>query len=119
MCDPVFRLLACVSAVSLCLRSMNRPQRSPQVTTAHDGGLGSTQPWFMRFGQSAEDGTMPLLQAMVGASVESGAYFEPKDTAKGPATAKKLGKWDLDGPSGEMLWAKSEDACGKWDLGSA
>lgn len=77
---------------------------------------------FMRFAQSAEDGTLPLLECAVGADVQSGDLIIPGD--RGPAS------WVLgDGVSGwprkkepevictsdvgkTILWEESEVAVG-------
>mmetsp|Transcript_9308 Transcript_9308/g.23689 ORF Transcript_9308/g.23689 Transcript_9308/m.23689 type:complete len:303 (+) Transcript_9308:65-973(+) len=46
-----------------------------QVTTHSDGGMDDT--WLMRFSQSAEDGTMPLLTCCLAPQVENGDFWEP------------------------------------------
>jgi len=87
-----------------------------QVTTWQDKGMGSGT-WFMKYGQSAEDGTMPLLHCCV-MPVESGQFIEPSKMghAKGPPLVAKLQLAETDAASGAMLWAKSEEACGAWAL---
>ena len=86
-----------------------------QVSTAADGGFGDA--WIMRFAQSAEDGTMPLLTCMAAAGVESGAFFEPAGMA-GPAKKGDLAAEKLSGDKAAraMLWRESEAACGEWPL---
>ena len=87
-----------------------------QVSTAMDGGMGSGT-WFMRWGQSAEDGTMPLLRACLGKGVESGDFYEPSKmgSMKGPvARVARLGSMETDKDSIKTLWEASEKACGAW-----
>ena len=86
-----------------------------QVTTAGDNGMGSGA-WFMRFGQSAEDGTMPLLHACLGEGVASGEFYEPTlmGNMKGPHGKVKLGSMEKDPAAMKTLWEASEKACGSW-----
>lgn len=89
-----------------------------QVTTAESGGMDFTSMWIMRMSQSAEDGTMPLLKACFCPSVSNGDFYEPRDRGHmvGPAVKVEYDKLSLDEESRRMLWEKSEDACGKFDI---
>ena len=89
-----------------------------QVTTAAAGGMGAT--WIMRFAQSAEDGTMPLLTAVAAPGVANGAFWEPAGMT-GPAVQKPLTAEALSGdPAARaLLWAESEKAVGPWPLAAA
>jgi NAD(P)-dependent dehydrogenase (short-subunit alcohol dehydrogenase family) len=84
-----------------------------QVSTAADGGMDST--WIMRFSQSAEDGTMPLLTCVAGAGSQNGHFYEPAGIT-GPATRKDLEAICTNAQSRKLLWEESEKACGTWDL---
>jgi len=68
--------------------------------------------------QSAEDGTMPLLEAMCGASVGSGDFWEPSQwmNMSGPAKKIELQKECTDETSREVLWKASEQACGAFPV---
>jgi len=64
-------------------------------------------------GQSAEDGTMGLLKAMVASDVESGVLYGPKDSRpSGPAVANPIMPYETDPKALEMLWRTSEEATG-------
>jgi len=92
-----------------------------QVTTAAAGGMGAT--WIMRFAQSAEDGTMPLLTAIAAPGATNGAFWEPAGSAAmaGLPIKKDLAAEALSGskPARALLWAESEKAVGPWPLGAA
>ena len=88
-----------------------------QVTTHAEGGMAAT--WIMRFAQSAEDGTMPLLAAMLWPDAVNGGFYEPPGMAAmvGAATSKDLRKEKYcDAKARALLWAESEKACGAWAL---
>jgi hypothetical protein len=68
--------------------------------------------WIMRFSQSAEDGTMPLLNACFDPNAEPGKIWAPKNVLTGPAVLKPLEPICMDKESRDMLWTKSEEACG-------
>eukprot|EP00928_Gymnodinium_smaydae_P053203 TRINITY_DN37247_c0_g1_i1.p1 TRINITY_DN37247_c0_g1~~TRINITY_DN37247_c0_g1_i1.p1 ORF type:complete len:367 (+),score=67.37 TRINITY_DN37247_c0_g1_i1:77-1102(+) len=90
-----------------------------QVTTNQNDGMSST--WIMKYGQSAEDGTMPLLQCCLGQDAQSGSFIEPAGTGgmKGlPKQIMKLNRECTDIPSRQTLWALSEQACGEFKLGA-
>ena len=87
-----------------------------QVTTAAQGGFGDT--WIMRFAQSAEDGTMPLLTCIAGAGVRSGELYEPAGMT-GPAVRVDLEAEAIcaSPASRAMLWSESVKVCGgAWEL---
>lgn len=88
-----------------------------QVTTQEQsGGMGSGM-WMMRMAQSAEDGTMPLLTACFAPGVKNGDFYEPdKSGMKGKAVKKELEKNCSDPEAQKMLWEKSEEACGMFDI---
>lgn len=88
-----------------------------QVTTAAAGGMAET--WIMRFAQSAEDGTMPLLAAMLWPEAKNGGFYEPGGVT---AMAGKPVPKDLraerycDARALQLVWEESEKACGAWLL---
>jgi hypothetical protein len=84
-----------------------------QVTTNDQGGMGSGM-WFMRFAQSAEDGSMPILSACFEPSPEPGKIWVPKYGVKGPPVLQPLEPECLDMEARAMLWKKSEEACGSF-----
>merc|ERR1712003_455745 len=88
-----------------------------QVTTNQTGGMDGGL-WIMRFAQSAEDGTMPLLSAMFDPTTESGDFWEPGNSSNlsGPAIKVKYDKFTQKKESAEILWKASEEACGKFDV---
>lgn len=111
------RLRACGSKVKAVCAAPGLATTHLQVTTAMDSGMGSGT-WFMRWGQSAQDGTMPLLQACLGKDVASGDFLEPTlmGSMKGPAgKVAKLGAMEQDPAGKQTLWDASEAACGKWE----
>jgi len=92
-----------------------------QATTSTDGGMGSGT-WFMKYGQSAEDGAVSLITCCAQQGLKNGDCLEPSDRGRmvgkpspffperefmGPATPAAR----------KMLWEESEKAVGgKWDL---
>ena len=110
------RLAASGSKVKAVCAAPGLAATNLQVTTNQNGGMKET--WIMRFAQSAEDGTMPLLQCCIGSGVASGAFVEPSGAGNmwGPPTEVKLTKKENDPATMEMLWAASEIACGEWKL---
>jgi len=110
------RLTARNSAVKAVCAAPGLAATNLQVTTHLNGGMSET--WVMRMSQSAEDGTMPLLQCCLGGDVKSGSFIEP--SAGGhmwgpPATSALTGK-EEDPAAIAMLWTTSEAACGEWKL---
>ncbi len=86
-----------------------------QVTTNADGGMADT--WIMKYAQSAEDGTMPLLTCMFAPEAPNGAFYEPHGMTamKGKPVQKDLSKEsNCNSKAQEMLWTESEKACGEW-----
>jgi NAD(P)-dependent dehydrogenase (short-subunit alcohol dehydrogenase family) len=103
------RVLALCAAPGLAATNL-------QVTTHAQGGMSET--WIMRFAQSAEDGTMPLLMCMAGAGVQSGELYEPAGMT-GPAVRVSLDAEALcaSPASRALLWEESCKACGgAWEL---
>jgi len=88
-----------------------------QVTTQKSGAMNGNL-WMMRFSQSAEDGTMPLLCAMFDPTSENGDFWEPNGYGNfsGLATKVKHDKYTKNKESAEILWRTSEDACGEFDI---
>jgi len=89
-----------------------------QVNTQENGGGMSGAMWIMRFAQSAEDGTMPLLTACFATEVKNGDFYEPDSFGGfyGKAAKKELNKNCSDPEAQMMLWEKSEVACAKFDI---
>lgn len=83
-----------------------------QVTTHTQGGMSDT--WIMRFSQSAEDGTMPLLLCCVGAEVKNGDFFEPSGLGNMTGVPKKFELEPICSKpeARDLLWTASEAACG-------
>lgn len=84
-----------------------------QQATNADGGMGWNM-WIMRFAQTAEDGAMPILSACFNENVEAGKIWLPSLSSgfRGPVILKPLEPVCMDKESREMLWEKSEAACG-------
>ena len=88
-----------------------------QVTTNQSGAMDGSM-WIMRFAQSAEDGAMPLLAACFDPSTENGDFWEPSNWGgtKGPAAKVPYDKLSKDPSFRKLLWEKSEEACGKFEI---
>jgi protochlorophyllide reductase len=88
-----------------------------QVTTAQDGGMGSGM-WFMRFAQSQEDGSMPIVAACFDPSTKNGAFWAPGNMGgfKGPTKQIAFDKLSKDAASRKLLWEKSEEAVGAFKI---
>mmetsp|Transcript_12346 Transcript_12346/g.27229 ORF Transcript_12346/g.27229 Transcript_12346/m.27229 type:complete len:349 (-) Transcript_12346:1252-2298(-) len=89
-----------------------------QVTTARNGGMGSGM-WFMRFAQSAEDGSMPILSACFSPEQETSktTIWHPSKGMVGPAKQSPMSPKEVASKEGanDLLWTASEEACGKFD----
>jgi len=86
-----------------------------QVTTAQDGGMGSGM-WFMRMAQSPEDGSMPIIAACFDPSTTNGSFWGPAKSMKGQAVQIEFEAGSLNAASKDLLWKKSEEACGSFKL---
>ena len=88
-----------------------------QISTNQNGGMGSGM-WIMRMAQSAEDGTMPLAAACFDPSTENGDFWEPGNRGNlvGPAIKVPYDKLSVDPESRKLLWDKSEEACGSFEV---
>lgn len=86
-----------------------------QVSTG--AGMGSSF-WIMRFSQSAEDGAMPLLACCFDPATENGDFWEPggRGNMTGPATKVTWDALSSNEDSGKLLWEKSEEALGKFEI---
>ena len=106
------RLAARDSKVKALVAAPGLAATNLQVTTHAAGGMGET--WIMRFAQSAEDGTMPLLHCCTTPGLESGTMYEPSGMGAfaGPPGIVKLEPICTNNESREMLWAESEKAIG-------
>lgn len=91
-------------------------QTNLQVTTASNGA--KTPGFVMMMMQSAEDGTMPLLTAMFGANAKNGDFYEPNGIGgfSGKVTKINFDKNSKDKAQQQILWEKSEEACGKFTV---
>eukprot|EP00892_Ulva_mutabilis_P004919 jgi/Ulvmu1/279/UM001_0283.1 len=92
-----------------------------QATTAeHGGGMGLQM--LMRFAQSAEDGTLPLLECITSADMQSGDMVTPGnngpiswmfgDAVAGWPKKKAVEKLCKDEEGKKILWEESEKAVG-------
>lgn len=93
-----------------------------QVTTNQNDGMDST--WIMKYGQSAEDGTMPLAHCCFGEGVANGEFYEPSQKSMGMRVKGLPEKFPLEtvctkAESRKMLWEESEKACGTFDVAAA
>ena len=88
-----------------------------QKSTTQNGGGMSGSMWIMRFSQSAEDGTMPLLAACFDPTTENGDFWEPSQTGRtvGPAAKFELEPICQNEESRKILWEESEKCCGKFE----
>ena len=88
-----------------------------QVTTNKTGGMYGAM-WTMCFAQSAEDGSMPLLAACFDPSTENGDFWEPSKNGAliGPAVKVPYDRLSKDPESRILLWKKSEEACGTFEI---
>jgi NAD(P)-dependent dehydrogenase (short-subunit alcohol dehydrogenase family) len=86
-----------------------------QTTSQGMGGLLWSRAIFA---QSAEDGTMPLLQCAFGTDVASGDFWEPGQWSNlaGLPVKVELTNECTDPESQKLLWEASEKACGKFDI---
>ena len=89
-----------------------------QVTTNKVDGMKSM--WIMKYGQSAADGSLPLLMCCFGDDVESGDFIEPNKMMGGKGLPKKKNilkeKQCAHQPSRDMLWEASVSATGPFNL---
>jgi NAD(P)-dependent dehydrogenase (short-subunit alcohol dehydrogenase family) len=87
-----------------------------QVTTASNGGFADA--WMMRFAQSAEDGTIPLLKCCVDPEVKNGQFYEPRGmmALSGMPHLVQLEAICTRPADRVVLWEESEKACGAWVL---
>lgn len=88
-----------------------------QTTSNSDGGMTGNM-WIMRFSQSAEDGTMPILAACFDPTTENGDLWEPGNYTRmwGPPAKFKHDSNSLDVEAQKMLREMSEQACGKFEV---
>lgn len=92
-----------------------------QANTSTHGGIIGLQ-FFMRFCQSAQDGTLPLLECIVGEDVQSGDLIVPGkrgvigtivgDGVAGWPAKRKFEKNCVSKAGQEVLWEESEKAVG-------
>jgi NAD(P)-dependent dehydrogenase (short-subunit alcohol dehydrogenase family) len=81
-----------------------------QVTTGEKQGM--TEFWIMKYGQSAADGSMPLIHCCLDPSAQCGDFFEPVKKAKGLPKKTTVKRKEKDANGIKMLWEQSEKACG-------
>ena len=88
-----------------------------QVTTVKEGGMASFfTSWFMRTGQSEEDGAMGILSCMCKEDVQSGEFHGPGKSVLAMRGLKKpfaLESFYDNEETRELLWKKSCEAVGK------
>lgn len=107
------RLNAANSKVKALVCAPGLASTNLQVTTNGSGGMSET--WIMKYAQSAEDGTMPLLQCCAGSGVANGDFYEPTKKKFGMRTTGPPAKWPLEPicmkeADRKMLWEESEKA---------
>jgi NAD(P)-dependent dehydrogenase (short-subunit alcohol dehydrogenase family) len=68
--------------------------------------------------QSAEDGSMPILRACFDPETNNGDFYEPSQymAMRGPAVKVEYDKLSADPDARTLLWEKSEEACGKFEI---
>lgn len=80
-----------------------------QVTTGEKKGMSEF--WIMKYGQSAADGTMPLICCCFHPDAQCGDFYEPVKKAKG-LPVKTIVKAKEKSEAGmKLLWEHSEKAC--------
>lgn len=91
-------------------------QTNLQVTAGSNGAV--TPGFVMMMAQTAEDGTMPLLTAMFGVDTKNGDFYEPNGIGglSGKVAKVKFDKNSTSKAQQELLWEKSEEACGKFTI---
>jgi NAD(P)-dependent dehydrogenase (short-subunit alcohol dehydrogenase family) len=90
-----------------------------QVSASRSGGMGLMLWLFTELVyQSAEDGAMPILQACFDPGAASGDQYRPSGRMAftGPAVKAEFDKLCSDPEARNVLWAKSEEACGKFEI---
>lgn len=87
-----------------------------QQTTVKQGGMGgSFTGFFMRLGQTPEDGAMGILSCMCLLDAKSGQFYGPGSgmlAPKGKAEPFDLESFYDNPETRELLWKKSEEAIG-------
>ena len=85
-----------------------------QTTTQDKGGGSAFINFMMRFAQSAEDGTMPLLHCMAAPDAQPGAIYEPGGITAlaGPPVKKALEPMCRTAEAKRILWEESAKAVG-------
>ncbi|CAE7515263.1 unnamed protein product, partial [Symbiodinium necroappetens] len=74
--------------------------------------------FMMRFAQTGEDGTMPLLKCCVGEGLQSGEFYEPDFwvAIRGKPKKIKMEPVCMKLESRQILWEESEKACGPFNI---
>lgn len=74
--------------------------------------------FMMRFAQTGEDGTMPLLKCCVGEGLQSGEFYEPDGwvAIRGKPKKIKMEPVCMKLESRQILWEESEKACGPFNI---
>lgn len=88
-----------------------------QTTSAAAGAMSGNM-WVMYLSQSAEDGTMPILSACFDPECKNGDMYEPSgfQNFSGPSTKVPYDKQTANPDNATLLWKKSEEAVGKFDI---
>jgi NAD(P)-dependent dehydrogenase (short-subunit alcohol dehydrogenase family) len=90
-----------------------------QVTSQQSGSMGIKEMLMLKFMyQSGEDGAMPILKACFDPTTENGDLFEPSGrlAASGPPAKVEYDTLSADPEARNVLWEKSEEACGKFEV---
>ena len=90
-----------------------------QATSTQSGGMGLKEAIMLKLMcQSGEDGAMPILTACFDPKTENGDLFEPslRSAWNGPPTKVEYDALSADPEARKVLWEKSEEACGKFEV---
>ena len=84
------------------------------MTSEASGQTGAMN--FQKDAQTPEDGAVPLLTCCLAADAQSGQFYEPEHTSRGPAKLTQLEPTSLEADRA-ALWSASEAAIGEtWAL---
>lgn len=111
------KLAAANSKVIASVAAPGLANTNLQTTTAKTGGMDGMM-WIMRFSQSAQDGTMPILASCFSKDTANGTFWEPSGMFRASGLPMKV-EYDSNSKNKaqqDLLWEESEKACGKFDI---